>query len=184
MRKNDYYLFFLLCSMTFLLSACGFHLQRGRELALPLHRLQLQAQDPYGALSRYLKQYLHFSHVKIVDNAAQADTILSILADVSSQTLISVSGTQQTRQYNLVVAVTFTLTDTKGHILLPAETLSESRVVTIQSSQILGSSNEVNLFSQQMHRAIANAIINRLAAKEVVQIINKRFAANENIPKQ
>ena len=41
----------------------------------------------------------------------------------------------------------------------------------MQSNQILGSSNEANLFYQQMRRTLAYAIMNRIASQEVTQQI-------------
>lgn len=161
-----------------LLSGCGFHLQGETRLAQPLHRLYIQAADPYGQLVRSLEQNLKLSKVQIVSSAAQASTILTILRDDTSQELLSVSGTQQTRQYNLKVTVVFEITDTKGRSIVSPQTLSESRTITVQSNQVLGSSNEANLFYQQMRRMLAYAIINRIASREVTTAIDHAFTTN------
>lgn len=153
------------------LSACGFHLQGERQLAEPLHRMYLHTPDPYGHLARDLEQFLKMSHVQLVATPEQATTILNILQDANSQSLLSVSGTQQTRQYNLTVSVQFEITDTKGHTIVPTQTLKEARAITIQSNQILGSSNEASLMYQQIRRSLASAIINRLASEEISQVI-------------
>jgi LPS-assembly lipoprotein len=167
-------LFFIAC-FSMLMSACGFHFQGEKQLAAPLHRLYLQALDPYGQLARSLKQYLKMSHVHLVSSPREASTILVIMSDETSQELLSVSGTQQTRQYTLKVTVTFEVTDPSGLTLVPPQTLSESRTITIQSNQVLGSSNEANLFYQQMRRTLAYNILNRLASIEVSRMINHAF---------
>jgi LPS-assembly lipoprotein len=150
-----------------LLSACGFHLQRGAVLAAPLQRLYVQSPDPYGILSRALVQYLKMSKVQLTSYAATADTVLVILQDRSSQTLLSVSGTTQTRQYNLKITVVFELRNASGQTLVPPQTLTEERAMTVQQNQILGSSNEASLYYQQMRRSIAYAILNRLASGDI-----------------
>jgi LPS-assembly lipoprotein len=150
-----------------LLSGCGFHLRGETELSPPLHRLYLQTNDPYGTLARSLRQYLKLSHVELVSSPAEASTILVILRDDTSEELLSVSGTQQTRQYNLKVTVVFEITDPKRRQLIQPQSLTETRTMTVQSNQILGSSNEANLFYQQMRLSIAYAIINRIASIEV-----------------
>ena len=121
------------------------------------------------------QQSLKMSGVHLVSSPEEADIVLAILSDDTSQQLLSIGGTQQTRQYQLKAVVTFEINDAKGRTLLNAQSLSEERVITMQSDQILGSSNEVNMLYQQMRRAIAYAIMNRLASKEVTRIINKAF---------
>lgn len=166
------YLFFVLCA---LLTGCGFHLQGEKQLAGPLHQMYLQTPDPYGHLARNLQQSLKMSRVRLVSSPAEADTILAILQDSTSQTFLSSSGTNQTRQYNLKVTVTFEITDNKGVVLMPAQTLEETRTMTVQSNQILGSSNEATLFYQQMRRSLAYGIMNRIASKEVTRMVTEEF---------
>lgn len=166
-----------LFSLSLLLTACGYHLQGKTVLAPPLQRMYLQTSDPYGQLAHSLQQYLKMSNVQLVSSPQQASTILVILSDATSQVLLSVGGTQQTRQYNLIVTVSFEIQDAHGRTILGVQTLSESTPITIQSNQILGSSNEANLFYQQMRRALAYAIMNRIASREVTSIINKALSS-------
>ncbi len=165
--------FLCLLGLISLLSGCGFHLQGETKLAPPLHRLYLQTNDPYGTLARSLQDDLKLSNVRIVSSPHEASTILVILRDETSQELLSVSGTQQTRQYKLKVIVDFEITDPKGRSLTGSQSLSEDRTITVQANQILGSSNEANLFYQQMRRSIAYGIINRIASNEVTNAIMK-----------
>lgn len=165
--------FRLLIIFTFLLlSSCGFRPQGAMKLAQPLHTMYLQTQDPYGSLAHSLEQYLKMSNVRLVTNQSDATAILVISDESVSQELLSVSGTQQTRQYNLALSVTFEVTDNKGKILIPSQTLIEKRGITIQSNQILGSSNEATLLYQQMRRAIAYSIMFRLSARDVTKALD------------
>jgi LPS-assembly lipoprotein len=160
------------------LTGCGFHLQGNKILAPPLQTMYLDTPDPYGTLAQNLEQNLKLSNVKLVSNAKEAKTVLVIIEDNNVQELLSVSGTQQTRQYALKVFVTFAVTDSSGRIVMPATTLIEQRYLTIQSNQILGTSNESNLFYQQMRRTIAYNIMNRLASHEVTSMINKAIPSH------
>ena len=164
-----------------LLASCGFHLQGPTILAPRLHSLYLQSNDPYGVLSQQLKQSLSYSKVKLADNAAAADTTLTILSDNQDQQLLSVSGTQQTRQYRLIVTVVFELSDQKGQTILSPQVLTESRILTMQSSQILASSNESNLLYQQMRRALATTIMYRLASQEVTDLLSAKQVTDKVI---
>lgn len=164
-----------LCCLATLLTACGFHLQGETTLARPLHRLYLQSPDPYGHLARNLEQGLKMSHVQLVSDPKQANAILSILSDTPSQTLLSVSGTQQVRQYNLGVTVTFEITQPDGTTVINPQTLSTTRTLTVQSNDVLGTSNEASLFYQQMRRSLAYAILNRIASRDMTHIINTHY---------
>jgi LPS-assembly lipoprotein len=170
----------VLCLLLFLLTSCGFHLRGETQLAPPLHRLYLQTADPYGYLSRYLQQNLKMSHVQLVSSPAEAETVLVIMKDENSQELLSVSGTQQTRQFNLRVTVVFSITTPQGLTLLSPQTLVENRIMTIQLNQILGSSNEVNLFYQQMRQSIANAMMTRIASQEVSEAVTQNLPSSSH----
>lgn len=161
--------------MALLLVSCGFHLQGILPLAEPLKRLCLQTPDSYGYLARNLEQYLRMSGVVLVTDPKLASATLQVTADDNSQKLISISSTQQTRQYNLIVTVNFQINDQQGRVILPTQILTEARTITVQSSQILGSSNEANMFYQQMRRNLAYAIMNRIASKEVTQVVNNAY---------
>lgn len=167
--RKAFLLFFILGAC--LLSGCGFHLRGQVPLALPLQRLYLKTQDPYGELTRNIKQYLKASGVYLTDSVLGADTVLVILREYNSEQLLSIGGTQQTRQYNITLTVTFQLTDPYGKILVPPQNVSEVRTLTIQSNQILGGSNEENNLYQQMRRAIVYDIMSRLSSKEVSLLV-------------
>src|SRR3990167_8271019 len=116
--------------ISLLLSACGFQPQGERQLAPPLQRLYLQTPDTYGILERNLKDSLKMSHVQLVSSPNEAKSILNVTSDTNSQELLSVSGTQQTRQYNLHVNITFEISTPDGNVLLPPQTLSDVRSIT------------------------------------------------------
>lgn len=158
------------------LLACGFHPQGQVKLAPPLHKIYLYATDPYSEFIRTLKLYLKMSHVQLVDSPADADTTLSILQDTTSQSLLSVNGTQQTRQYLLQVIISFQISNRLGQLIVPPQPLADSRVITVQSNQILGTSNEVNLYYKQMRRELAYALMNRIASDDITKLINQAAA--------
>ena len=166
-----------LCLLIFLLlslASCGFHLRGQTPLAEPLHSLYLKSKDPYGQLARNLRQYLKMSGVVLASDPHDANTILEIISETESQQLQSVSGTQQTRQYNLVLTVTFQVTDSSGRVLVPTQSLSESRPLTILSNQILGGSNEQANLYQQMRLTMVFDIMNRLSSHEITHLLNAK----------
>jgi len=157
-------------SLILLLSGCGFHLQGQTYFAPALQHLYLQTQDPYGYLATDLRQILKSSGIELADSPDKATMILTILQDTNAQILIAPSGTNQTQQYQLQSTISYTLSN-KGRTLLGPEALTEQRPITIQSNQILGTSNEADLFYRQMHRALAYALINRISSRAVTRLM-------------
>jgi LPS-assembly lipoprotein len=167
------FLFLSLLALCSLLSACGFHFRGQVPLAPPLKKMYLQSEDPYSQLTRNVKQSLKISGVELVDTADKADTILDIIRETNSEQLLSIGGTQQTRQYNITLTVTFQITDAHGKVLVPIESLSETRSLTILSNQILGGSNEENNLFVQMRRAIVYDIMSRLSSSDVSALVTQ-----------
>lgn len=175
----------LTLTICFVLSGCGFHLRGPIELAQPLQRIYLQSQDPYGELSHNITQYLKASHVYMASIPGDATTVLDILREDKAETLLSVSGTQQTRQYNITLSVTFQLTTPQGVVILPPRTVSETNSLTIRSDQILGGSNEESNRYQQMRRIIVYTIMNILSSKEVTDVLlQKHLPPKKILPKK
>lgn len=171
-RQNIFLIFFSLF-VCLTLSSCGFHLRGPVPLAPPLKQLYLKTEDPYGQLTRNIKQYLKLSGVYLANTPQEAETVLVILREFNSEQLLSIGGTQQTRQYNITLTVNFEVTTPDGKILVSPQSCSETRALTIQSNQILGGSNEENNLYQQMRRAIVYDIMSRLSSKEVSTLVTQ-----------
>lgn len=155
------------------LTSCGFQPRGELPLAPPLHYLYLQTADPYGTLSHYLRDYLRASHVYLAPCPEQALVILNIIREETGQQLLSVSGTLQTRQYNLILTVTFQLTDPHGRCIMPPTVLTETRTMPVSTNQILGGSNEANTLYNQMRQSIVFSIMNRLASQQVTCLLKQ-----------
>lgn len=162
MRKSIFVLLLVL-----LITGCGFHLRGPMPLAPAMHDLYIETQDPYGQLTRNLRQFLKQSGVNLVEKKEQATILLVILSEATSQQLLSLSGTQQTRQYNLILTVTFQLTNPQGAVLITPQTARETRTLTIKADQILAGSNEANTLYDQMRQAIIYDIMSRLSSKDI-----------------
>lgn len=153
------------------LTGCGFHLRGQTTLAPPLQVVYLKAPNPYGQLAHNLQQSFKMSGARLVNNPEDATAILSILKEETSQQLLGINGSQQTRQYNLILTVTFEVTTPKGETTVSPQVVSESRVLTIQADQMLASSNEANSLYQLMRASIVYKIMQRLASQEITSIM-------------
>jgi len=165
MRKL--FLLFTSIFLIILLTSCGFHRRGSVTLAPPLQKLYLQISDPYSDLARNIRLYLKMSGVQLASKPSQATSILDILSENSSQQLLNISGTQATRQYNLILTVSYQITDSRGNILVETQTATETRPLTIDASQMLSGSNQSVSLYHQMRQAIVYDIMSRLASREI-----------------
>lgn len=155
----------------FCISGCGFHLRNPAPLEPQFENMYLQSEDPYGQLTRNLRQYFKMNGVRLANSAKESSIVLNILKEEEGQQLLSVGGTLETRQYNLTYIVTYQLQDPNGQVIVPNQTSTELRTLTIQASQILGGSNEAESMYEQMREAILYDIMNRLSSKDITSAV-------------
>jgi LPS-assembly lipoprotein len=155
------------------LASCGFQLRGSAPLSPPLKKLYIQTDNPYGPLARNLRDYLKSSDVDVTDTRDNALSVLHIISETQTKQLLNVSGLQQTRQYSLTLSVLFEITTPKGAVLMPPVVVTESRMLTSLSDQILASSNEQSTLYQQMRLAIVYDIMNRLSSHEVTTLLTE-----------
>ncbi len=171
-KLKKFFKLFLVVIVTVSITSCGFHPRGPITLAPKLYKLHLQTNNPYGPLTRNLENYLKASNVTIVKNPKDSTAILYILHETKSQTLIGISGTQQTRQYNLILKAAFQVTDPSGKILVPPQPVTESRTLTIKADQILAGSNEANSLYRQMQQSISYNIMLKLGSVNMTKLID------------
>jgi len=164
----------LIVLILFLLTSCGFHLRGELPLAPALHELYLKTSDPYGQLARNLRQFLKMSGVRLSATPEGAKTVLTILSETETDNLVSVDVTQLTRQYNLVLTVTYQIESPTGEVLVGPQAVAESRSLPIQSNQILAGSNEQYTLYQQMRQAIVYDIVSRLSSNAMTSLLSKK----------
>lgn len=162
-----------LLAISLMLTACGFHPRGKINLAEPLQNVFIKTNEPYSQLVQNLKKYLKLSGVHITDSAAEATTVIELSNEKKAQQQLSVSGTQQTRQYNLILSTSFRLLNQKGLVISPPQSVTESRTITIQANQILGGSNEATNLYVLMYQALAYDIMMRLGSQDVSENITK-----------
>jgi len=169
LRKT--FIFIFLVIVTINITSCGFKARGPITLAPQLYKLNLHAQNPYGQLTKNLETYLKASNVTLVKNPEESTAILYILNESKSQVLIGISGTQQTRQYNLILKAGFQVTDPTGKILVPPQAITESRTLTIKADQILAGSNEANSLYRQMQQSLSYNIMLKLGSIDTTNLI-------------
>ena len=160
------------CLLICCLTGCGFHLRtHALTLSPALHSPWIATAEPYSPLTHSLASALRRSGATPVDEADKASAIIAILSERETESLLSVSSTQSSRQYNLTLSVQYEIRNREGAPLTGPQVATESRTLTMASDQILSSSNEVTILYQRMRQAVVRDIMARLASPEISAIL-------------
>lgn len=145
-----------------LLSACGFHLRQSYLIAPELQTLYVSSEDPYGELTRLVKQNLLNNEVTIVKRLDAKTPELRILKDNLDRRTLSVFPNGQVAEYELIYTVRFQLRVPEQE---PQEYSFELyRDYQDDPSIALGKSRELDLLLNEMRYDAADRILRDMAS--------------------
>ena len=154
----------LLISLITLLSACGFHLRQPITFSPQLQTIYITTTEPNSAFIQVLKRTLLANGLKLTDKANSATATLHVLNIQEANQLTSLRGGGSAGQYTSSATITFSVTNAKGQVLLPPNTVSQSSEYSSNATQVLSSSSQSQELISQMQQDLADKIINQLAA--------------------
>ena len=140
-----------------MLMGCGFELQNTASFSGKLETLYIKTADPYTIFYRTIKRQMANHGVEIVTESDDSNFVIIIHQDESTQRILSVSGTNMPREYEVYYLVEWSLVKDKQVIIQPM-TSSKYHDYTFDPRQLLGKSNE-------------SLIIQEALAKDIVQMI-------------
>ena len=140
-----------------MLIGCGFELQNTASFTGKLETLYIKTADPYNIFYRTIKRQMANHGVEIVTESDDSNFVIIIHQDESTQRILSVSGTNMPREYEVYYLVEWSLVKDKQVIIQPM-TSSKYHDYTFDQRQLLGKSNE-------------SLIIQEALAKDIVQMI-------------
>ena len=140
-----------------MLMGCGFELQNTASFSGKLETLYIKTADPYTIFYRTIKRQMANHGVEIVTESDDSNFVIIIHQDESTQRILSVSGTNMPREYEVYYLVEWSLVKDKQVIIQPM-TSSKYHDYTFDQRQLLGKSNE-------------SLIIQEALAKDIVQMI-------------
>lgn len=178
-------LFTLLLGLAVLVTAgCGFHLRGTTQVPSQLQTLTLNSNDPYGPLTRAIRDQLRLSGVKIEDDAARQDIpSLRILDSSEKRDTVSIFQDGKTAEYQMVLTV-------QAQVLLPGEDLYPISVTVFRTFfdnplAALAKDAEQDIVRQEMRRQAAEQLVRKLViinGREEVKNRQQRTVANTNAP--
>ena len=143
-----------------LLAGCGFKLRRLE--GIPFARLRLDA-PPGSAVGEVIRKSLvSGGFAQLVDTAAQAEAVLKIAPEVTTKTILSLSGAGRVTEYRLLYRVNYSVFTPDGRPWVESELIELTRDYTYSDAAYLAKSAEESLLYRDMQYQAAQQILRRL----------------------
>ena len=165
-----------IASLFLLISSCGFHLRGHVSIPLELKTLFLQSNTPYAAFEQTIRARLRSYNIKLTNTAADAPLTLAILSTQWQKTPGAFSTNLTTRQYTLSLTVTYQVLASNGTVVIPASSVTATTAFTIDSSQLLSSTDLGQQYHDNMQEDAASRLMSQLVSKNNRHAIDKYFA--------
>ncbi|WP_409306350.1 LPS assembly lipoprotein LptE [Pectobacterium sp. B1J-3] len=167
-------LFTLLLGLAvFITAGCGFHLRGTTQVPAQLQTLVLDSSDPYGPMTRSVREALRLSDVKIVDDATRQDIpSLRILSASETKDTVSVFQDGKTAEYQMVLTL-------RAQVLLPGEDIYPLSVTVFRTFfdnplTALAKDAEQDIVRKEMHTQAAQQLVRKLLTINGSQEVKNR----------
>ncbi|MFY7697486.1 MAG: LPS assembly lipoprotein LptE [Legionella sp.] len=151
----------ILALVVFNLSGCGFHLSGTDNIPTWFNDISLLNNDHYE-LKSLIKAHLIAHHIKLNEDINAASYSLYIAQENFQQQAISISSTASQRQYQLLYIVHFNLLSKRNKKTIQLKPIVVTRLITMNSNQILGSTEEEDMIKQEMRFEVIRQLFNTL----------------------
>jgi LPS-assembly lipoprotein len=145
-----------------LLIGCGFQL-RGWDAASAVESAYLTS-TPRNAFEAPLRRALRQAGIAEAASAAEAEVVVNLLEEWRDRRSVSVSPQVRAAEYEVAVAVRYSVTGPDGRELIAEQWLERQRVYRVDSDNILGTSEEQALLEREMEADLVQQIVRSLNA--------------------
>ena len=149
------------------LYACGFQLRGSINLSSDMSPIYIE-QNSVFELASEIKTLLASNQIAMVDTASQSKSQLILLNDSKSQSVLSVDGNGQAREYLLSYRVNFVIKvnlNNNTEIGAVPDSLTVSRTWLFDPDAVLAVTNEAELLYNDMQREAARLILLKINAR-------------------
>jgi LPS-assembly lipoprotein len=176
MRINTLKSWLCIVSLFLLISSCGFHLRGHVSIPPELKTLFLQSNTPYAPFEQTIRSRLRSYNIKLTSTMTDAPLTLVILSTQWQQTPGAFSTNLTTRQYTLSLTVTYQVLASNGTVVVPTSSVMATTAFTIDSSQLLSSTDLGQQYHDNMQEDAASRLMNQLVSKNSRHAIDEYFA--------
>ena len=126
-----------------------------------MERTYIANSSSYTVFYRKLRNALIAAGIEVVESADEATAVLTILADVSGQRVVSVSARNVPREYEVWYTVQYEIVSGEK-LLMPPTTQTLTRDYTYDETEVLGKSRE--------EEVLRDALVDDLVRIALIQI--------------
>lgn len=142
------------------LTGCGFHLQHETEVPAQFKTMSYVSGDPYGQLSRNIKELLVDNKVTLVDGGTSNYPTLRIISSRINKDTISIYRDGKAAEYQMVLNV-------EAQVIIANEQIYPITVSIFRSffdnpAVALAKTAEQTMIEQEMYKQAARQIIGKL----------------------
>jgi LPS-assembly lipoprotein len=149
--------------LALLTSGCGFQLQGQHPLPSALQTLYLETADRHSDFTLALRAALRSSGVQLLAQADGAGTVVRVVHDEVSETVLSVDArnipTDFELQYDIAVTVR-----SGGKELMAEEPFTLSRIYSFNERKLLANEREKDILRAALARDLASVVTRRLSS--------------------
>ncbi|HWG77097.1 MAG TPA: LPS assembly lipoprotein LptE [Steroidobacteraceae bacterium] len=154
-----------LVGATLLLSGCGFHLEGRYLLPQALTTVRIDAVDTQSEFYFGLRRALLASGAHLTDDIKdQSAAVVHVLADSTSNVILTVSSRNVPSEYELTYAVRFSVDAAGGKQLLAPQQLSQVRDYNYSESAQLAKQREQQILSDALGDELAAVAMRRISS--------------------
>lgn len=146
-----------------LAAGCGFQLQGRAPLPATFAKTYVEADDRQSDFVQDLRKSLLGAGMQIAPQRATASAVVRIVEDKLEQRVLSVSGNNVPREYELIYTVRFAV-EVAGKEVIAPEQVSTTRDFSFDERLLLAKEREQEILRAALARDLVSIVMRRLAS--------------------
>jgi LPS-assembly lipoprotein len=153
----------LLAAVLAAVAGCGFRLQGKLPLPASLAVTYIEAEDAQSDFVQDLRRSLLASGARLTAVRSEATAIVRLQRDEFLERVVSVSGRNVPREYELTYTVRFAVDGPAGN-LLPSDEVAASRDFSFDERAVLAKEREQEMLREALARDLVGVVMRRFSA--------------------
>ncbi|MDO8955033.1 MAG: hypothetical protein Q7V63_09325 [Gammaproteobacteria bacterium] len=159
----------LILVLSLSLAACGFQLRRSQPLIAELQVIYIKTSTPNDPFIQVLSRLLIANNVQLTDDPHFASSTLKIISIQQNSNINALQGAAEAGQYVTNLTVSFSATDSNGHVLVAPTSISRSAYYSNNATQILSANSTSNQLVTELEQQLAQSILQQLSSVKSVR---------------